>query len=320
MSKNILKKILNLDLLSVVLATVVLAVALATTAKGFLTTTSTLSILSTGAVYAMVGIAQLLVLAVGQFNLALGAIACCSAMGSMAFMQATGMPMVVTLLVGLLIGTLLGGIQGLLAAKSGINPFVITLAMNSVYYGLATAVFRSSVFNQVPAEFKAISTNNVGGIPVVFFIAVGIAILIWLLLQKTYMGRRLLAAGASLSAAVIAGINTKNQIWVAHTLSGLIAAIAGLLITAKLGAAQLSIGTGWMTMSFATAVLGGTLMSGGKVGVTGTIIGAVLFSMIKSGLTLWGVSFYWTDTFMGLLLIVAFEFDRVRKRRGIKVG
>jgi ribose transport system permease protein len=318
--KKSIFSILNIDLVGVVLATVALAIALAATAKGFLTTTSTLSILSTGAVYAMVGIAQLLVLAVGQFNLALGAIACCSAMGSMALLEATGTHLLLALLFGLFIGIAFGFIQGLLVAKSGINPFVVTLAMNSVYYGLATAVFRSTVFNRIPPELKAIHTDNVGGIPVAFFIIIAIAVLVWLLLQKTYIGRRLLATGASPSAAVIAGINAKNQILAAHTISGLIAAIAGLLITARLGAAQLSIGTEWMTLSFATAVLGGTLMSGGKVGVIGTIVGAVLFSMIKSGLVLWGISFYWTDTFLGLLLLVAFELDRARKKRGIKIG
>lgn len=305
---------------SVVAAVIVLTIALSLSAKGFLTTTSMVSILSTAATYTMVGVAQLAVLAVGQFNLALGGISCCSAMGSMAIMEALGLPLIPTLLIGLLIGTLLGYIQGLVVAKSGINPFVVTLAMSSIYYGLATAVFRASIFRKVPTEFKAICKDNIGGIPIVFIIVVGIAVIIWLLYQKTYLGRRLLATGASQGAANIAGINVKNQIWMAHTLSGLFAAVAGLLTTAKLGAAQLTIGADWMTLSFATAILGGTLMSGGRVGIIGTIFGAVLFSMIKSGLTLWGVSFYWTNTFVGLLLIVAFELDRVRKKRGIRVG
>ena len=318
--KRVINKALKSDIISVVIAAAVLIIVLSATAKGFLTKASSVSILSTGAVYAMVGIAQLMVLAVGQFNLALGGISCCSAMGSMAIMEMLGIPIIPTLIIGLLIGAALGCIQGLLVAKSGINPFIVTLAMSTIYYGVATATFRASIFNQLPKGYKAICTNNVAGIPVVFIIVVVIAIVIWLFLQKTYFGRRLLATGVSPSAAVIAGINAKNQIWLAHTLSGVIAAIAGLLIAAKMGSAQLSIGADWMTLSFATAVLGGTLMSGGKVGVIGTIIGAVLFSMIKSGLVLWGVNFYWTNTFTGLLLIAAFEMDRIRKRRGIKIG
>ena len=92
------------------------------------------------------------------------------------------------------------------------------------------------------------------------------------------------------------------------------------MISARVGAAQLSNGAEWMTLSFAVAVLAGSIMSGGKVGVIGTIFSGILFSMIKNGLVLWGVNFYWTNSFMGILLLICYEMRRIKERSNVKVG
>lgn len=305
---------------SAVIAVVVLSFALAVSADGFLTARSILSILNNASVYMVVGLAQLVVMSVGQMNLALTSIAVVSSMTSMALMEKFALPLAVAILIGIVCGATLGAIQGLLVAKSGINPFIVTLSLDSVILGAGTAIFKASIFNHIPASFKSIFKNTVLGIPVAMFISIGIVVIMWWFLKKTYFGRRLLATGASPRAAYLAGINSKNQIWFAHVISGILAAIAGLLISARLGAAQLTNGAEWMTLSFAVAVLAGSIMSGGKVGVIGTIFGGILFSMIKNGLVLWGVSFYWTNTFMGLLLIGCYELRRIKEKQSVKVG
>lgn len=307
-------------MMSAIIAVVVLSIALAVSADGFLTKKSILSILNNAAVYIVVGLSQLVVMSVGQMNLALTSTAAVSAMTAMAFMEAFSLPLAVTILIGIACGAFLGAIQGLLVAKSGINPFIVTLSLDSVILGAGTAIFKARVFNHVPTSFKSIFKVTFLGMPVALFISIGIVIIAWWFMKKTYFGRKLLATGASPRAAYLAGINDKNQIWFAHILSGILAAIAGLLISARLGAAQLSNGSEWMTLSFAVAVLAGSIMSGGKVGVVGTIFGAILFSMIKNGLVLWGVSFYWTNTFMGLLLLACYELRRIKEKQKVKVG
>lgn len=131
-------------------------------------------------------------------------------------------------------------------------------------------------------------------------------------MYRTYLGRQLLAVGANPRSAEFAGINTKKVILIAHIISGLLAGIAGVLLSTRLGSAQILIGSDWMLVSFAAPVLGGSILAGGKVSVVGTIFGAFFMSMIINGALLINFSYYWFQTLIGLILIVAFTIDRMR--------
>ena len=307
------KKIFKLDMIGVIIALVIISVILSITAKGFTSPINIDSILKVSSITIIVGLAQLSVLSVGQFNLALGSIGCCSAMAGMYLIQEMGIPIIPAQLIGMLTGFILGWFQGMLVAKSGINPFVVTLALSSIYLGTATVIFRNLVLNQVPVEIKQVNKISLLGIPLLLVIALFLVFIMFIIMNKLYVGRQMLATGESKSAANIAGIKTAKQIVIAHSISAILAAIAGLLTVTRLGSAQLSLGSDWMLMSFAAPVLGGTLLSGGKVSVIGTIFGAVLLNVINAGLVLLDVSFYWTQTFLGVILVLAFGLDRVRQ-------
>jgi len=150
------------------------------------------------------------------------------------------------------------------------------------------------------------------GIPLLFYIALIISALLYVLMRKTVLGRQLLATGANPRAAKISGIEVDKIIIIAHTLSGLLAGIAGILQVSRMGVGQASIGAEWMMISFAAPVLGGTILSGGKVNVIGTIFGAILMSIITNALVLWNISQYWFQAFIGLTLLAAYEMDRIR--------
>jgi len=308
------------DIAGVVSAVVVFSLFLAVTTAGFATLFNLDSLSRTIAITTIVGFAQLSVLSIGHFNLALGPMGALGAVCAGALMEDFGVPVVLSILAGILLGTLAGAVQGGLIVKTGINPFVITLSLYSVYLGGVTAVTKAKFYSHMPQAFNNIGIVSVLDVPLLFIVALAIGIVLWILTARTAFGRQLLATGANPAAAQFSGIPTQRVIVTAHAASGCLAAAAGILLASRLGSAQISIGNDWMLVSFAAPVLGGTILSGGKVSVIGTIFGAVLMSLITNALVLTGVSYFWFQSFLGAILLAAFAIDRARLAyiRGMK--
>jgi ribose transport system permease protein len=312
MQNKLSKLFYKWDTLSVLLPILLLGIVFSVTTKGFLSNYNLQSLGRIVGVTAIVGLSQLCVLAIGHFNLALGSMACLSGMLTCGLMEVFGFDTTLAIVAGIVAGTASGYIQGFLIVKTGINPFIITLSLTSIYQGLTIGVTRGALYQKLPEGFKAIGKVNVAGIPVLLIIAVVFAVILFMVMQKSLVGRQLLAIGANPRAANFSGIEVGKMTITAHTLSGLLAAVAGILQVSRLGVGQSSVGADWMLISFAAPVLGGTLLSGGKVNIVGTLFGAVLMSIIVNGLIMVNISQYWFQAFMGLILLGAFEIDRVR--------
>lgn len=310
--KAALQRVIRSDLLVVVGSVLLISVLLSQISTGFTSAYNLSSLARTIAVTALVGFSQLFALSIGHFNLALGAMGAIGAIVAAALMMELNVPIWIAVIAGLLAGLLAGAIQGGLIVSTGINPFVITLSLASIYLGGVTALTQAKFFDALPQNFNEIGTMNVLGLPIMLLTTLVIAVGLWTLVTHTPLGRQLLAVGASPTAATYAGIPTDRVIVFAHAMSGLLAAAAGILLAARLNVAQISIGTDWMLMSFAAPVLGGTILSGGKVSVIGTIFGAALMALITSMLVIVGVNFYWFQTFLGFILIGAYALDRAR--------
>lgn len=294
------------------------------------------------AIFAIVGMAQMATLAVGQFNLAVGAIGGASAMvcgylinlptaGNMEvekYVQAEiglALPWVIGLLAGLVVGILLGILQGWLITKTKINPFIISLALISVIHGLNMGITENIYFRNLPAGFKNLNsitipkaTAEVGktstfGFPLVFIITIVIMFVIWLLYNRTALGRKMLATGVSNRAADFAGIDSSKYIIYAHALSGLLCALAGMFTASKLSAAQTSTGDNWLLYSFAAPILGGTLLNGGKVAIIGTMVGAGIMTVITTVLAVLKLDAFTHQIFIGGILLLAFILNRGRE-------
>lgn len=314
MSQKIIQKLIKWEMAGVILPILLISLLLHFLADGFLTPFNLDSLALTVAITSIVGLSQLLTLSIGQFNLALGSMGAFTAMLLGALLEKYGVPVLWAILIGVAAGTLLGMIQGLLIVKTGINPFIITLALSSVILGIATAVTRGEAYFQLPETFKLIGKLYIFNIPLLFLIAVFVAILVFIIMNKTPLGRQILATGANAKAALFSGINTAKIIIIVHSLSGALAGLAGILQVARLGSAQLSIGMDWLLVSFAAPVLGGTLLSGGKVTVFGTLFGAILMAIIINGLVLININSFWFQLFLGVILLAAFEMNRIRLR------
>ena len=306
------KKLLRNDLTSVLLPLLVLFIVLVTTSNGFLSAYNITSLLEQITIFVLIGMAQMMVLSLGQFNLALGSMGCLSAISMGFSMQVLGLPVPAAMVVGLVIATLLGWIQGILIARSGINPFMITLALISVFYGIAAALTQGKAYDRLPATIQKINLLKFGPVPATFLVSLIVCALVYFLFRYLDIGKRLLAVGENPRAALFTGIDVKKTITTGHMVSGLLCGIAAIIQISKFGSAQISIGNDWMLTSFVVTVLGGTLLSGGKVSALGTLLGSFLMMFINNLLVLWGVNAYIFQTILGLVLLGAFEVDRAR--------
>jgi ribose transport system permease protein len=139
--------------------------------------------------------------------------------------------------------------------------------------------------------------------------------LLAIFLNRTVKGRHLLAVGGNSNAAELSGISVSRTIMLAHGLSGLIAAIAGVLAVAQLGSAQPTIGSDWLIISFAAPIIGGASLSGGSVSITGTVIAVVLIGLIQNAMVLLAVDPYWVTFLLGSLILAAVWINRIRTVR-----
>lgn len=312
MVQRFLKNIAKREMVGVILPIIILSLILNIVTEGFLSAFNIDSLARTVAITSIVGLSQLLTLSIGQFNLALGSMGAFTGMLLGFLLESMGVPVFSAISIGIIAGAILGLVQGLLIVKTGINPFIITLALSSVILGVATAASRGAAYFNLPEEFTIVGKLYIFNIPLLFLIAVLVAIIVFIIIHRTTLGRQILATGANVRSALFSGINTNRIIVIVHTLSGTLAGLAGILQVARIGSAQLSIGADWLLVSFAAPVLGGTLLSGGKVSVFGTLFGSILMAIIINGLVLININSFWFQLFLGVILLAAFEVNRVR--------
>ncbi|MBK6010186.1 ABC transporter permease [Streptomyces sp. MBT53] len=275
----------------------------------------------------VVALAQMVALSVGHMNLAVGRMAAFGALFAGLGYDRLGVPMQVGLLLSLAAGATVGALTGWLIARTGVSSFVVTLAMDFALLGLVSLLYSAltddAAFTTHPSGIDALRSYSLAdicagpicGSPAVPQIAqftvlamLGLAFLY----GSTRIGRELLLTGANPAAAELSGIPTGRRIVLAHTLSGLLAALAGFMAAAGTGTFRASIGDDFMLPSFLGAVLGGTLLTGGVVSVLGTLLGTALVGVIRKGLDLLGVGLESLNIYLGCVLLLALSADRIR--------
>lgn len=307
------RSLLAADAAGIAVAVLVAATAIWILAPAFASPFNLFSIAKTLAVLVTVALAQMTVLAVGQFNLCLTAIGAASGLWAGWLMQEVGLVWPAAAAAGLALGIAAGAAQGVVIAYSGINPFVVSLAFASIYFGLLLGISQGMPFGRLDPDLTSIGNDSVFGLPVVSIVSIGVALLVGTVFNYTIAGRQMLAVGANRRAAALSGIPVRRLVVSAHAFSGALAAIAAMVLVSTLGSAQASLGATWLLPSFAAPVLGGTLLSGGRVSVAGTVLGAVFLVVLSNGLVLLGVSDYWYQSFLGVVLLAALVIDRGRR-------
>lgn len=286
---------------------------------GFLSPFNLFALGRTAAINVMIGLSMMVVIVTGGLNLAVGAIGVCAAMACGWLIQDAGLPWPLAILGGLALGAALGFVNGWTVVRSGLHSFIITLASMSIFFGLMIFLSRGESYRELPAVFSSFGRLRIldGTLSPLVLVAVAVAVLLVVLYRFTVAGREMLAAGAKPEAAALSGIRVDRVFIYCHMLSGLLAGIAALMLVARNGAALPSmagqLGQDWLLPAFLGPVLGGTLLSGGRVSVVGTFLGAFLVTLLTSGLLLLQVGEFWVQAFLGLLLLLAVLMDMARR-------
>jgi ribose transport system permease protein len=294
------------------LGLVVLCIILSIATPAFLTGPNILNVGIQAATVAILAFGQTFVIVAAGIDLSVGSVAAVSSMMVAYTGASMGLPAWLTIIVGLLAGAGFGALSGLANAFLKLPSFIATLAMMSVARGLTLVV----------SDGRPVSTSGmvnffgstVAGIPVPIVMMVIMGVLAAVILNFTSAGRSMYAVGGNMEASRLSGINVhKTQVMV-FVLSGIFAAVAGLVIAGRLHSAQPQAATGYEMDAIASVVIGGASLSGGKGKVSGTFIGAILLAVIRNGLNILNVSSFWRQVVIGLVIAFAVSFDTLRRK------
>ena len=257
----------------------------------------------------LIALAQTVVIIMGGLDLSAGSI-----VGLVSILIALGMRdnnnIFVGIAVGLIAGALAGLFNGLLITKGRIEPIIATLGTMAVFRGLAFTVTKGAPIGIMDKAFNKIGSGNLFGIPNPVIILIVVAIGFYILLNYTYVGRHIYAIGGNAVAASLTGINIQRYKLGIYALSGLIAGVASIILTARSNAGQPNAGVNFELDAITAAALGGTAMSGGKGSVLGTILGVLIIGVLNNGMILLGVSQFYQFIARGALLIIAVLIQR----------
>jgi ribose transport system permease protein len=308
------------DSLGVVVPLLALVVFLGVTQANFFSAYNVQSITARAAIFLVVGLSQLSVLAIGQLNLALPATSVTAGMLLAYLTNTLKMPLAPALALTLALGVAMGALQGALIAYGGLNPFITTLGLASLYMGALFVVTGTVTYLAVAGSLGNVGTTNVLTVPLIAWLAVAVAVAFYTFFHFTVAGRETLAAGASQRAALFSAIAVRRRIVLAHTFSGALAAAAAVFAVANLAEADTGLGQSWLLPSFVAPVLGGTLLTGGRVTIAGTAFGALLLVLLQTALVLLGVNQYWYQVGLGLVLLLSVLIGQARVRYIMRVG
>ena len=269
------------------------------------------SVLRDLAFIGMIGIAQSLLLLVGELDLSVGKIACLSGILSGMLMVNVGLNPWISLLVGLLLGLLFGFINGMIITRLRLNSMVATIGMQGIYGGINLVITKGKAITGVPEQIQFLGKKSVGFIPIPFIICIAVLVVILFIVYKTKTGRYIYAIGNSKEAAKILGIKVDKIRVMIYSIVGLISALAGVLYVCRLGSAQTAIGEAWPMNSIAASVIGGIALTGGVGNPAGALIGAAVITIIQNIIVLFGVNSYWQAAVSGIVVVLAISFSSI---------
>lgn len=282
--------------------------------KSFLTLGN---ILSVGRQMSFTGIAAIgttLVMLTGGIDISVGSMLAMAGVLCAKLSADVGLPLWIAVVITLLIGALFGLINGAAVTRLHIPALIATLATQTILKGIAYLLTNAVPVKNLSATYKFLGQGYIFGvIPVPLIITVALYVLAWWYLDKTYLGRRVYLSGGNEEAARLSGINTKWTITGTYVFSGVFAAIAGVLMAARLGSGQPSVGSGFEMDVITATVLGGISVNGGKGKVVNVFVGACIMGVLANGMTMLNINQYLQWIINGLVLLFAVTMSNLRK-------
>ena len=301
----------------VVVAIIAACAFLAWRSPAFLTPQNLFNITRNFTFVAIIALGMTFVIITGGIDLSVGSVLCLASM-TLAVTMHAGFSLEVGIAVGLLTGVAVGTFNGVLIAYLGFPPFVVTLGMLSIARSLAMVVSNNTVVFQFGPDHDRLLQLGGGstfGIANPVFYMLVLAVITWIVLRWTRFGRHVFAIGGNEHAATLTGIPVRGIKVAVYIISGVSAAIAGIVQTGWLGSVTTNIGSGMELQVIAAAVIGGASLVGGAGTAIGALVGSALLEIIRNSLGLLGINAFWQGTFIGGAIIIAVAFERVPQLR-----
>lgn len=311
--KNYLKN--NMSIIGPLVGLIIFAILLGFINDNFFTLNNMLNLLRQVSVNALIAFGMTFVIITAGIDLSVGSTL---ALGSAltAGLMTSGMDPILAVAIGLMIGFALGAMNGLIITKGKVAPFIATLATMTIYRG-ATLVYTDGMPITGLSDsfaFEMIGKGYLFGIPFPVVIMIIVFLILYFVQKKTVFGRQVYAVGGNEEAARLSGIKTDGvKIWV-YSITGMLAVLAGIIMTSRLDSAQPTAGTSYELDAIAAVVIGGTSLAGGRGRIVGTLIGVLIIGVISNGLNLLNVSSFYQQIVKGGIILVAVLFDRSEKK------
>jgi ribose/xylose/arabinose/galactoside ABC-type transport system permease subunit len=272
-------------------------------------------IVKQAAIPAIACIGMTVVLMTGGIDLSLGYVVGLASIISGLLVKSVGLPVPVAMLATLATGAGLGLVNGLITQVMRVPAFITTLGTGYAIYGLAQIVSQGSIVNRLPPAFLAIGRTNILGLPSSVYLALAVALVFYLAINRSTFGRRLRAFGHSPRAAELSGVPTGRINVLVYVICSTLAALSGALFTIRVNAAQPNMGGGVFTFEVVTAaIVGGTSLFGGVGSVTGSLFGVLSIKILENCINLLGVSYHLYLAVQGAVILVAIVLENLKNR------
>ena len=304
------KKLINqINIYRSVLILLVICVFAKILSPSFLSVTNLFNVFKQITVAGIVGCGMTFVILTGGIDLSVGSILGLSGVLASGVLASTGNT-AVAVAVSLTVGIACGAVNGFFVSVCGIPPFISTLGMMTLLRGVILVYTKGSPIPIKSDAYKFFGKGSIAGIPVPVIILIIVFLLAHYILTQTSYGRSVYAVGGNREAARLSGIRVKTSEFLVYTLNGLMCGMAGLILTARLGSAQSTSGTGIEMDAIAAVILGGTSLSGGVGFVLPTVVGAMIMGIIDNILTLMNVNPHATNIVKGAVILIAVLVDK----------
>jgi len=298
----------------IVFVLIAMIIAMSFMSDAFLTTQNLLNIVRQISFIGIVAMGVTIVIITTGIDLSSGSVIALTSVVVASYAH-PGDSLVIALLIGCGVGIACGFLNGFISAKGKIPPFIATLGMMTAARGLALLYSDGKPVPNLSESFMWLGKGQIAGIPVPIIVFLLIGVISHILLSKTKFGKYTYAIGGNQNAAKICGINVDRNLILIYMYAGLLSAIAGILLTARISVGQPSMGVSFELDAIAAAVIGGTSLLGGVGTIPGTIIGALIIGVLNNSLDLLGVSSYWQQILKGAIIVAAVLIDSRKNKK-----
>lgn len=304
--------------LGILLSLIILCAIISVLSPRFLTIDNLRNVTSQATVSAIISIGLFLAILTGGIDLSVGSILALSIMMMGIFQVKMGINSFLSMLLCLGVGSLMGLINGLLLTKLKLpHPFISTMGTQKIARGLSLAVTAAAPISGFAVPVQFLGSRTIGPVPASVLLVIVLYVIMFLFLTHTATGRYIYAVGGNVEASRLSGINVDRVLCIVYTISGFMAALAGIVLVGRVNAAYPLAGQDYETDAIAAVIIGGSSFSGGVGKIYNTVIGVLIIAVLRNGLNLLNVDSAWQTVAIGVVIILAVYLDVIRQKKAV---